>query len=318
MINQELAAIFFEIADILDMKNVEWKPRAFRQAARAIDATPEDLRSVYKKGGLKLLKEIPGVGDAIGKKIIEYIKTGKIKEYEKLKRSIPLHISVLTKIPGMGIKKVKKLNKELNIRTIKQLEKAALQKKISKLPGFGEKSEQDILEGIALLRKSKGRIPYKQAITIARRIIKQLEGKPFINKISIAGSLRRRKPLIRDIDIIASSTQPEKVINAFTKIRDIQKVLAKGPTKATIILTNGVQADLRVLPPKSYGAGLFYLTGSKNYNIEMRKIAIKKGYKLSEYGLFDKKTGKMIAGRTEQSICKKLGTKYLKPEQRER
>jgi len=163
MINQEIAAIFFEIADILEMKNVEWKPRAFRQAARSIDALEKDVAEIYKKGGLKLLKEIPGVGDAISKKIEEYIKTGKIKEHQKLIKQVPSHISILTKIPGMGAKKVKKLNKLLNISTVAQLEKAARQHKISKIPGFGIKSEQDILDGIALMRKSKGRIPLKKA-----------------------------------------------------------------------------------------------------------------------------------------------------------
>jgi DNA polymerase (family 10) len=222
------------------------------------------------------------------------------------------------KIPGMGSKKVKKLNKLLNIKTVSDLEKAARSHKIAKIPNFGEKSEQDILEGIALMRKSKGRIPLKQAEKVANKIISKLKKLKEVKQISAAGSLKRKKAAIRDIDILVSSTQPEKVIEVFTNLKDIQKVLAKGPTKATIVLKSGIQSDLRVLPPESWGAGLFYFTGSKNYNIEMRKIAIKKGYKLSEYGLFDKQTGKMIAGKTEQEICKKLGVKYLKPEQREK
>jgi DNA polymerase (family 10) len=318
MNNQEIAGIFFEMADILEMQNVQWKPRAYRQAARAIASLPEDIKSVYKKGGIKLLEEIPGVGEGIGKKIIEFLKTGKVKEYERLKKIVPSHINVLMRIPGMGSKKVKKLNKLLNIKTVADLEKAARDHKIAKIEGFGEKSEQDILEGIALMKKSKGRISLKQAERAANKIISQLKKLKEVEKILAAGSLRRKKETIRDIDIIVSSSQPEKVIDAFTKLKDIQKVLAKGPTKATIIFKSGIQSDIRVLSPKSWGAGLFYFTGSKNYNIEMRKIAIKKGYKLSEYGLFDKQTGKMIAGRTEQEICKKLGVKYLKPEQRER
>ena len=318
MTNQDIAAIFFEMADILEMQNVQWKPRAYRQAARAIDSLSEDIKDIYKKGGLKLLEEIPGVGEGIAKKIAEFLKTGKIKEYERLKKQVPSHINILMKIPGIGSKKVKKLNKILNIKTVADLEKAAHAHKIAKLFGFGEKSEQDILEGIALMRKSKGRIPFKTAEQVANKIISQLRKLKEIKKISTAGSLRRKKETIRDIDILASSEKPEKVIDAFTKLKDIQKVLAKGPTKATIVLKSGIQVDIRVLPPRSWGAGLFYFTGSKNYNIEMRKIAIKKGLKLSEYGLFDKQTGKMIAGRTEQEICRKLGVKYLKPEQREK
>jgi DNA polymerase (family 10) len=318
MKNQEIAGIFFEMADILEMQNVQWKPRAYRQAARAIASLPEDIESVYRKGGIKLLEEIPGVGEGIAKKIIEFLKTGKIKEYEKLKKTVPSHINVLMKIPGMGSKKVKKLNKFLKIKTVSGLEKAARAHKIAKIPGFGEKSEQDILEGIALMRKSKGRIPLKQAQIIANKIISQLRRLKEVQKIEAAGSLRRRKSTVRDIDIIASSDKPEKVIDAFTKLKNIQKVLAKGLRKATIALKSGVQADLRVFSPESYGAGLFYFTGSKDYNIDMRKIAIKKGYKLSEYGLFDKQTGRRIAGRTEKEICGKLGVKYLKPEQREK
>jgi DNA polymerase (family 10) len=318
MRNQLIAEIFYAMADILEMQNVQWKPRAYRQAARAIDSLPEDIGGVYKKGGIKLLEEIPGVGEGIAKKIIEFLKTGKVKEYERLKKAVPSHINILMRIPGMGSKKVKKLNKILNIRTVSDLEKAARAHKIANIEGFGEKSEQDILEGIALMRKSKGRIPLKTAERTADKIISRLKRLKEVKQISSAGSLRRRKSTIRDIDILVSSDKPEKVINAFTKLKDIQKVLAKGPTKATIVLKSGIQSDLRVLPPESWGAGLFYFTGSKNYNIEMRKIAIKKGYKLSEYGLFDKQTGRMIAGKTEKEICKKLGVKWLKPEQRER
>ncbi|MBW3017345.1 hypothetical protein KY316_03145 [Candidatus Woesearchaeota archaeon] len=317
MKNQEIAAIFYEMADILEMQNVQWKPRAYRTAARAIENLDEPIENIFKRGGLKELEELPGVGEGIGKKIVEYLKTGKINEYEKLKSQIPKHINILMKIPGMGPKKVKKLNKLLKISTVSQLEKAAMQHKIAKVPGFGQKSEQDILESIGIFRKSKGRIPLKQAQQMADSIVSKLKPVKEISKISVAGSLRRKKSTIGDIDILASSKNPKKVIEAFTSLPNVQKVIAKGPTKATVVLKSGVQADLRVLAAESWGAGLLYFTGSKNYNIELRKIAIKHGYKLSEYGLFDKQTGKMVAGRTEQEICKKLGVKYLKPEERE-
>jgi DNA polymerase (family 10) len=318
MKNQEIASIFYEMADILEMQNVQWKPRAYRQAARAIDSLTEDIENIYKKGGLKLLEEIPGVGEGIGKKIIEFIHTGKVKEHEKLKKQVPSHINVLLNIPGMGPQKVKKLNKLLKISTIAQLEEAARAHKIADIPGFGIKSEQDILEGIALMAKSKGAIPLKQAEKTAAKIISELKKLKEVENISAAGSLRRKRPTVRDIDILVSSTNAKKIIESFTNLKEIQKVLAKGPTKATIVLKSGIQVDIRVLSPGSWGTGLLYFTGSKNYNIEMRKIAIKKGYKLSEYGLFDKQTGKMLAGKTEKEVCEKLGIKYLKPEQRER
>lgn len=316
--NNDIAAIFFEMADILDMQNVEWKPRAYRQAARAIESLSEDIETIYKKGGIKLLEEIPGVGEGIAKKIIQFIEKGKVKEYEKLKKEVPSHINILMQIHGMGAKKIKKLNQELNVSTVAQLEKAARDHKIAKIAGFGQKSEQDILEGIGLMKRSKGRISLRKAKMLADKIIKELKKAKSVIKITAAGSLRRKKSTIGDIDIIVSSKKPSQVIDIFTKLKRIQKILAKGKTKATIVLDSGIQVDLRVFSPGSWGAGLFYFTGNKNYNIELRKIAIKKGYKLSEYGLFDKQTGKMIAGRTEKEICKALGVKYLEPEKRER
>lgn len=317
MKNSEIAAIFNEIADILEIKGIAWKPRAYRQAARAIEALDKDVETLYRKGGLKILEEIPGVGEGLAKKIVQYIKTGKINEYERLKRTTPSHINLLMRIPGIGPKKVKKLNKILKITTIKQLEDAAKKHKIAKIPGFGEKSEQDILAGIYLSKKKKDRIPLQMAQTIANKIISKLKKLKEVQKISTAGSLRRKKKTVGDIDIIASSKNPKKIIDTFTKLKEVEKVLAKGPTKAIVILKAGVQTDLRVLPPESWGSGLLYFTGSKSYNIMMRKVAIKKGYKLSEYGLFNRQTNKMIAGKTEQEVCKKLNLKWLKPEKRE-
>lgn len=299
------------------MQNVKWKPQAYKQAARSIDSMQQDIKKIYKKGGIKLLEEIPGVGEGIAKKIEEFLKTGKIREHERLKKTIPAHINILMKIPGMGPKKLKKLNKLLKISTIAQLKESALKHKIAKVPGFGNRSEQDILEGIALMKKSRDRIPLKKAEKAAKKIISKLKTLKEVKNISIAGSLRRKRATIGDIDLLISSNNPKKVINKFTTLKNIKKVLAKGPTKASIILKSGMQSDLRVLKPGSWGAGLFYFTGSKNYNIEIRKIAMKKGFKLNEYGLFNKQTGKRIAGKTEKDICKKLGIKYLEPKQRE-
>jgi DNA polymerase (family 10) len=317
MKNLDIAAMFYEIADILDIQDVKWKPRAYRQAARAIETLSVPIEDIYKKGGLKAIEELPGVGEGIGKKIEEYIKTGKMKKYEEVKASVPPHISLMMKIPGIGPKKVKKLNKELNIKSTEDLEKAAKQHRIADIPGFGEKSEREILEGIELVRQTKERIPLKKAEAAAKKIIDSLKVLKEVQNISAAGSLRRKKETVGDIDILIASEKPEKVIDAFTGMKSVKKVLGKGQTKASVILKNGIQSDLRVLKPESWGSGLLYFTGSKNYNIEMRKIAIKKGMRLSEYGLFDKQTGKMIAGKTEEEVCKKLGVKWVRPEERE-
>lgn len=315
--NSEIAVIFYEMADILEMQQVAWKPIAYRNAARAIESLKEPIEDIYNKGNVKALEALPNIGEALAKKIEEYIKTGKIKEYERLLATIPRHMRELMKIQGLGAKRIQKLHDSLKITNVKQLEQAARQHKIAKIEGFGQKSEQDILEAIQLAQQSQGRIPLSQAQVAANSIISKLKKLKAIKQIEAAGSVRRRKTFVRDLDILASSSQPEKVTEAFAKLPEVQKILAKGPTKATVILKSGIQADIRVLKPESWGAGLFYFTGSKNYNIAMRKIAIKKGMKLSEYGLFDKKTNKMLAGRTEKEITDKLGVKLPKPEDRE-
>jgi len=314
--NSDVAGILYEIAEMLEMQGADsFRVAAYRRAARSIDLLPVSIYEVHKK---KDLEGISGVGKGIAEKIAELLETGKLRYYEGLKRKLPVRVDVLMKVPGLGPKKIKKLNEVLGIKSVADLKKAAKEHKIAKIPGFGEESEKDILEALGLMKISKGRIPLKEAEKVGRRIVSNLKKVKEVKEISVAGSLRRKKATIRDVDILVSSTKPVEIIDRFTKLRDVKKVLGKGPTKATIVLKSGVQVDLRVLPPESWGAGLYYFTGSKDYNIEMRKIAIKKGYKLSEYGLFDKKTGKRVAGRTEAEICRKLGVKCPRPEDRER
>ncbi len=315
--NSEIAAIFYEMSEILEMQGVAWKPRAYLQAAMTIEALKQPIEELYKEGGIERLEQIPGVGEAIAKKTVEFLKTGKISEHRELLKTIPKHMIELMRVPGLGPKKIKKLNKILGIKNIKQLEKAAKAHKIAKLEGFGAQSERDILENISLSKQSKDKISLNEARNAVDKIISQLKRLKEVKKIEVAGSTRRKRQFIRDLDILASSNQPKRVIDAFASLNDVQKILAKGETKATVILKSGIQADIRVLKPESWGAGLFYFTGSKNYNIATRKIAIKKGFKLSEYGLFDKKTGKMVAGKTEEEITRVLGIKLPKPEDRD-
>lgn len=313
MKNLELARLFYEMADILEMKGVPWKPRAYRTVAKALETMPTAVEEFYKK---EALREIPGVGARIEEKIIEFLKTGKIKEHDRLVKTVPSHLYVLMHVPGMGPKKAQKLYSRLKITSVKQLEEACKKHKIRKIPGFGEKSERDILEGIRLMRRGfGGRIPLRQAEPIGKKIVNHLKKSKYVLKVSVAGSLRRKKARIRDIDIVVATRHPAKVIDVYTSMPDVKKVLAKGSTKATVVLKSGVQSDIRVFPPEQWGSGLLYLTGSKGFNIEMRKAAIKKGYKLNEYGLFKGK--KRIAGRTEREVFKKLGMKFVKPEKRE-
>ncbi|MCX8193974.1 MAG: helix-hairpin-helix domain-containing protein [Candidatus Pacearchaeota archaeon] len=313
--NLEIARIFFEMADILEMQNVQWKPQAYRRAAKAIDSLREDVGEIYKKYGLKGIKEIPGVGENLAKKIVEFIKTGKIQAYEKLKASIPAHVAELAQIPGIGPKKIKKLYQTLHIKTLKDLERALKQHKVAKLPGFGEKSERSIIESLKM--KKEKRRPLKEVLPIANGIIEQLKKSRLVKQISVAGSIRRKKETVRDIDILVTTKNPEKVMDIFTSLPEVSKILAKGPTKSTVILKQGIQADVRVVPEESYGAALMYFTGSKEHNIKIREIAMKKGFKLSEYGLFDRTTGKLVASRTEEEIYNKLGLNYIDPTKRE-
>ncbi|MBD3303535.1 DNA polymerase/3'-5' exonuclease PolX [Candidatus Woesearchaeota archaeon] len=317
MKNLEIAGIFYELADILEIKEVKWKPRAYRKAASAIETGSKDVEKIYEKGGLKALKKIPGVGEAIAGKIEEFIKTGKIKEYERLKKSVPAGIEKITDVPGMGPKKALLLIKKLKIKSIKDLEKAAKEGKIRRLSGFGEKSEEDILKGIDLLKSSAGKMLLGKALPISQDLIKELKNLKEVKQINIAGSTRRRKEVVRDLDILCVSSNPKKVMDFFTKLSAVSSVIAKGSTKSSVRLKSGINCDFRVVEEKSFGAALQYFTGSKDHNIRCRQIAIKKGMKLSEYGLFKKKSDKYVCGRTEKEVYKKLGMQFVEPELRE-
>lgn len=311
---EEIASIFYDIADILEMQNVKWKPQAYTIAARALEDLKEPVENIYKKKGLKGLEDIPGIGEALAKKIVEYLKTGKIKRYEELKKSVSSGMIEMMKIPGLGPKRVKLLHDELEIENIEQLEKAAKQGKIRDLPTFKKTSERNILEGIRRYKSGRERIPLETALKESNRILKILKKVSGVKRTSEAGSVRRRLETIGDLDLLVSSSKPEKVINRFIKLNGIKKILAKGKTKASVVLNNNLQIDLRVIPDDEFGAALQYFTGNKAHNILLRKIAIKKGYKLNEYGLFKGK--KKVAGKTEKEVYDKLGVKIPNPKDR--
>lgn len=317
MKNSEIAAILYDIADILEMQNIQFKPNAYRKAARSVETLTEQVSDIYGKDGFDALKNIPGVGESIAEKIEELVKTGKLKYYQELRKKLPKHISELMEVPGMGPKKIKKLHEKLKIADVKSLEKAAKTGKISRLEGFGKKSEEDILKGIELLKRGHERMLLWNALQISREIEERLKGLRDVIKIVTAGSLRRRKETIGDLDILITSKAPEKVMDFFTKMKDVERVLAKGSTKSSVLLDNGLQIDLRVLDDSSFGAALQYFTGSKEHNVAMREIAIKKGLKVNEYGVFRKKDNKKVAGKTEEEVYKAIGMEVMEPEIRE-
>ena len=307
MINKEIAKIFYEISEILKLKNVQWKPQAYNKAARVIDDMEEDLKEIYDKKGLAGLDEIPGVGRGIAKKIEEYLKTGKIKEYQKLKKSVPKGLIEMMDITGIGPKRAQLLFKKLKIKSVKDLERAVKKHKIKKLERFGEKSERDIEEEIEFFKKrNKNRMILGDALDLAEEVVKKLKAK----RIMICGSIRRMYETIGDIDILAVGDK--SIIDDFCKLAD--RILAKGEGKASIIIGDR-QADLRVVPKDDFWSGVHYFTGSKDHSVELRKIAIKKGMKLSEYGLF--KNEEKIGGKSEEEIYQKLGMQYIPPELRE-
>jgi DNA polymerase (family 10) len=315
MKNQFVADTLYLIADLLDLKGeMFFKTRAYRIAAQTIEALDEDIEKIIQQG---TVESIPGVGEALAKKIAELVQTGKLEYLERLKKEVPTGLIDLLGIPGLGPRKVAALYKNRGITSIQDLQKAASNGKLRTLKGFGEITERNILRGIQLLEKTSGRVLLNVAYEDGNRYLTFLKKCKKIEKINIAGSLRRMKETIGDLDILASSNDPSVVMDCFIQYPEVAEVLAKGPTKSSVRLHDTLQVDLRVVEEKSYGAALQYFTGSKDHNVTLRGYAIKKGYKLNEYGLFDKKTEKYISGRTEEEIYKKIGMSYIEPELRE-
>jgi DNA polymerase (family 10) len=314
MINQELANIFYEIGYFLEMEEAAFRPQAYEKAAIVLENTEGNVRDIYNRGGLKALIAMPGIGESIARKIEEYLKTGKIQYYEKWKRKVPVDIEGLIEIEGVGPKTIKVLYDELGVTNRKEMEEAAINHKIAGLFGFGNQREKNILQNIALLKEKKQRFPYERIFPIARDIKTRINSLKEVEKVDLAGSLRRREETVGDIDILAITSHPEKVVSFFINLPEVEKIWGKGKTKASVRLKQNIDADLRVIPKISYGAALQYFTGSKEHNVALRKIAIEEGMKLNEYGLYKGK--KRIAGENEKDIYSALGLAWVSPESR--
>jgi DNA polymerase (family X) len=310
MQNHEIAQILENIADILELQNVQFKPRAYRKAAQTVEFLKENIVDVYKRGELQ---ELPGIGIHIAAKIEELIKTGKLKFYTKLKKSIKIDIESLKEIPNLGPKKIKILYEKLKIKNVKDLEKAVKKHKVRELTGFGDKTEEDLRKSLESNLKKKQRFAYEEVKPIAKKLMSTIKRLPSVSKIETAGSFRRKKSTVGDLDILVVADDPMKVME---KIKKLGTVLVSGSTKTSIRLESGLQVDVRVVNETEYGAALLYFTGSKQHNIELRKKALTLGLTLNEYALTELKTKKWVAGKTEQEIYIKLGLKYTKPEDR--
>lgn len=315
MINAKITKIFYQIAEYLLMKDVAFKPQAYERAARLVESMEEDLEEIYKKGGVKALMEIEGIGQGLAEKIEEFIKTGKVKEYEKLKKECPVDLETLTAIEGLGPKTIKSLYEKLGVRTIKDLERAAKAHKVQTLERFGPKAEENILRGIQFTKGDHGRFLLGFILPLVRKFEKRLKDLDFVSEAIAAGSIRRMKETIGDIDILVISNKPSAAMDFFCQMPEVEKVYAKGETKSSVRLDFGLDADVRVVPKESFGAALQYFTGNKDHNIVLRRLAQDKKLKLNEYGVFRGK--KQVTGKTEEEVYKILGLEYMEPELRE-
>jgi DNA polymerase (family 10) len=313
--NLELSQIFEQIAKILKIKEENpFKIRAYEKITLVLENLPIDIATIYHQGGLN---NIPGVGTGIAKKIEEFLTTGKLEYYEKLKETIPTGVIELLDIPEVGPKTAKLLYEQLGIDNIDKLEKAVREHQIKDLPGMGEKSETNILRGIELYKRRKERFLLGRALPLAEEMVESLSQLKETNKISFAGSLRRKKETIGDIDILVTSQNPEKIMRTFTSLPQVREILAEGPTKSSIITKDDLHIDVRVVEPISFGAALQYFTGSKAHNIKLRELALKRGLKINEYGVFEVESGNRIAGEKEEEVYQALNLPFIPPELRE-
>jgi DNA polymerase (family 10) len=315
MRNTELARVFRDLAAYLEMDDVPFKPRAYEKAAQAIESHDRPLTEVYRAGGEKALREIPGIGKSMAEKLVELITTGTCALHADYRRRMPVDLAGLTAIEGVGPKAVKTLYERLGVRTVADLEAAARAGKIRTLPHFGEKSEERILKALAAARASAGRRPLCVVLPEVEEIAAALGRLAGVSQVAIAGSIRRRRETVGDADLLAVARTPAAVTRAFVALPGVARVLGQGDTKASVLLAGGLQVDLRVVPAPSFGAALLYFTGSKAHNVALRQIALKRGLKLNEYGLF--RGTRRIAGRTEEEIYAALGLAWIPPELRE-
>ncbi len=311
--NTDIAEIFSQVADLLEIDGANpFRVRAYRNAARTIASLPQTVADMVREE--KDLTELPGIGKDLAQKIEEIVKTGTLSNLKELEAHIPPQLSRLMKMPGLGPKRVHLLHEKLGITTLEELKMVAEKGKISQLRGFGKKIEQMILEEMGQVKKGE-RIKLIVAEEIAKGIIDYLKKIEGLRQIEVAGSYRRRKETVADLDILVTSRKDAKVMDHFVNYENIEKVLSRGETRSSVQLRSGVQMDLRVVPEASYGAALYYFTGSKAHNIAVRTLGVKKGLKINEYGVF--KGTKRIAGRREEEVFDAVNLPFIEPELRE-
>ncbi len=327
MENIEIARVFDQMADLLEIDGANpFRVRAYRNAARTVEAETTALRKRVEGG--EDLTELPAIGKDMARYIAELVRHGRLQELEDLASRVPRTLVDMMELPGVGPKKARKLFEELGVKTVDQLEKAAKAGKIAELEGFGEKTQKKILDGIEQYRKHQARTRISDADLLVEPLLEYLRQSKKLKRVEVAGSYRRRRETVGDLDLLAITDEPVPVIERFTKFPEVADVEMAGDTRATVVLKSGLQVDLRVLPGKSYGAALLYFTGSKAHNIKLRKRAVERDLRMSEYGVFtaDKKkkvderdpwAGKMVAGKSEEECYATVDLPWIPPELRE-
>ena len=314
MKNQEIARIFSEIADVLELKQENvFKIRAYRRGAMSLDDLPKDVTELSRKE----LRQVPGIGADLAARIEEYLQTGKIEAYEQLRGDLPPGLRTLLAVPGLGPKTARTLYDKLGVASLDELERLAAEHKLVGIRGIQQKTEENILKGIGSVKRGRERQPLGKVLPLARDLVEQLKRSAPVERIELAGSLRRWKETVKDIDIVATSASPGAVMEAFLALPRVEEVILRGPTRSSVLLGDGIQMDLRVVEKGSFGAALAYLTGSKNHNVRLRALAVKMGLKVNEYGIFREKDGVQLGGAEEEDVYRLLGLPYIPPELRE-
>ncbi len=314
MHNAEIADLFDTLADLLEIEDANpFRIRAYRNAALTIRQYARSMQSLIEAG--EDLTELPGIGEALAEKIKTIVKTGRLPQLDEVRARTPAALSDLMAIEGLGPKRVKTLYKELNIRSLDDLRRKAKDGKIHELEGFGEKTEASILEHIERYRGKQKRMMLATAEEVAESLSDYLKAVEGVKELAVAGSFRRRKETVGDLDILVTAQKGSPVMQRFTEFDEVAEVISQGTTRSTVVLRSGLHVDLRVLPEVSYGAALQYFTGSREHNIEVRRLAVKKGYKINEYGVFD--GDRRIAGKSEKEVYATVGLPYIEPELRE-
>jgi len=314
VVNATVAAVFEQIADLLDIQGANpFRIRAYRNAARTIGTLGSDIKAMLEKGAD--LRDLPGVGDDLAAKIREIVETGKSAFLERLQKQVPPAVTELLRIPGLGPKRVRRLYEDLDVQSLEQLLRAAHDGRIRELPGFGEKTESRIVEAAQAQLSKARRFKLAVAAQYAEPLVAYLRGTPGVGQVVIAGSFRRMRETVGDLDILVTAQSSGKVMERFVQYEDVREILSQGDTRGSVVLKCGLQVDIRVVAPASFGAALHYFTGSKAHNIAIRRLAQEKGLKVNEYGVY--RGARRIAGETEQSVYASVGLPYIEPELRE-